>query len=316
MNIIKIKGGSLSSTELHRGERGSFIRKSVRLDENREYGFMRWYSQLKKIQRFGVKHPNLFPKILAVNHDGTSAYMDLEYLHSFKDIKTILSNENLTEDEIYDIVDSVVASLNSLHKNTYTSNPSSGALYFREEIYQKYVDALKYPVFREFVDLGHYDFNGQRVNGIEHYLSALEEYFNGVSVGECDIHGNPTLENILYSKDEKRSVFIDLYEESMIDCAELDFAQVLQCSNSYYGYINDRDVRVDGRTISDDHVIPMNFKIFNQRFKSSISADHHLIDVLEATQFIRMLPFKLASNNIDHAKYFYVYACKRFNEVL
>ena len=67
MNKIKLKGGSLSSTYLCRINGHQFVRKTINLDENREYGYVRWYSQLKKIQRFNSLLPDLFPRVLNVS---------------------------------------------------------------------------------------------------------------------------------------------------------------------------------------------------------------------------------------------------------
>jgi hypothetical protein len=39
------------------------------------------------------------------------------------------------------------------------------------------------------------------------------------------------------------------------------------------------------------------------------------INILEATQFIRMLPFKCAAGEFDKAKYFYLHACHLLNKV-
>ena len=64
MEKIKLKGGSLNNTYLIHSDNFSYIRKSVSLVENREYGFQRWYSQLKKLQRYSVLYPELFPKVL------------------------------------------------------------------------------------------------------------------------------------------------------------------------------------------------------------------------------------------------------------
>ena len=57
--------------------------------------------------------------------------------------------------------------------------------------------------------------------------------------------------------------------------------------------------------------VPEPLEYFNQLFESTIKKeDKMLIDVLEATQFIRMLPFKCAAGHVSHAKYFYLVACK------
>ena len=62
--IKQFKGGSLSSTNLIEDRGELFVRKSVSLINNREYGFQRWYSQLKKLQRYSVMFPGLFPSVL------------------------------------------------------------------------------------------------------------------------------------------------------------------------------------------------------------------------------------------------------------
>ena len=52
MKLEDLKGGSLSTTELHEIDGVRYIKKRINLVKEREYGFVRWYSQLKKIQRY------------------------------------------------------------------------------------------------------------------------------------------------------------------------------------------------------------------------------------------------------------------------
>jgi hypothetical protein len=40
-----------------------------------------------------------------------------------------------------------------------------------------------------------------------------------------------------------------------------------------------------------------------------------LVDVLEATQFIRMLPFKCAAGEFEKAQFFYVHACHLLSKI-
>ncbi len=81
--MIKLKGGSLSSTYLMENEKGKFVRKMVSMTENVEYGYMRWYSQMKKIQRYNTDFVNLYPQIIKVSCEGDQAYFDLEVLLVF-----------------------------------------------------------------------------------------------------------------------------------------------------------------------------------------------------------------------------------------
>ena len=149
-------------------------------------------------------------------------------------------------------------------------------------------------------------------------MNEIENIFNETKLStEENIHGNPTLENMLYSFEEDRVVFIDLYEESMIDSKFLDYAQVLQCSHSHYGYINDREVTVNGSSVYHNLEIPKNFDLFSFYFESKLPNNwNQFIRVLEATQFIRMLPFKCRAGEVKKAKYFYVHACHLLSRVL
>jgi hypothetical protein len=63
--------------------------------------------------------------------------------------------------------------------------------------------------------------------------------------------------------------------------------------------------------------IPKNFETFNSHFESGIadSRTKEIVDVFEATQFIRMLPFKVLAGEIDKAKFFYVHACYLLSKV-
>jgi hypothetical protein len=314
--VMHLKGGSLSNT--YRLPQYDLVCKEIVRDKNREYGFVRWYSQLKKLQRYNTIYPNLFPKVIGVNVDEEKASFKIEYMKGFRDIKTILTNDTLTDDQIFRMSQAVWKALNQLHSVTHDPIPGAGKLYFEEEVLQKLNDALKIPEFAEFYTHGTYEYNGRIVQGIGASMHDLENFFSELTlVQEENIHGNPTLENILYSFDEDRVVFIDVYDESMIDTRFLDYAQVLQCSRSHYGYINDNQIDIGEVSVTHRLQIPKNFETFNYHFESGITEPRtkEIVDVFEATQFIRMLPFKVLAGDIDKAKFFYVHACYLLSKV-
>jgi hypothetical protein len=326
MRSTKLKGGSLSSTWLF--ERRSydgpvkFVRKSVNLNEDREYGYVRWYSQMKKIQRLGALHPELFPKITKASFRDNYAYFDMEYLAGFTDIKSLLRDETLTESQIKKMHDKLWQSFDLVHDYDYTAIPSSMRLYFKEEVKQKLHDAMQNKNFADFANRNSFYYMDDEVFSMDNFIQSLSDYFSNVQLSsEENIHGNPTLENIMYSPSENRIVFIDLYEESIIDSKFLDYAQVLQCSSSGYGIINDGTVYIDGD--NEDHLYHISektasLKIFNTHFVGELErrkADMKLVRVLEATQFIRMLPFKILAGDLDKAKFFYVHACKLLQDI-
>lgn len=318
MKIIRLKGGSLSSTSLYEDGDKKFIRKSIDTKDNREYGYVRWYSQLKKLQRFGGT--GLFPKVLKVGTTDNGVYFDIEYLEGYRDIKTILTEDTMTYDVIEKINEAVWRSFDNLHRKIYLPIKGAGQLYFKEEVVQKLADTFKYGKFYNFYESGlfnTFEYNGQITHSIQNYLPELKNFFDTLNLTtEENIHGNPTLENMMYSFEEDKVMFVDPYEESCIDSRLLDYAQVLQCSRSHYGFINDRDVTIDGTSVSFHGEIPQNFKIFNTMFESKIDPqDKKIIDILEATQFIRMLPFKCAAGETDKAIFFYIHACHLLSKV-
>jgi hypothetical protein len=314
--VIPLKGGSLSRT--YRLPQYDLVGKEIVRDKNREYGFVRWYSQLKKLQRYNTQYPNLFPKVLGVNVDEEKATFKIEYMKGFRDIKNILANDTLTDEQIFRMSQAVWKGLNQLHSVTHDPIPGAGKLYFEEEVLQKLNDALAIPEFAEFYAHGTYEYDGKIVHGIGNSMMDLENFFKELKlIQEENIHGNPTLENILYSFEEDRVVFIDVYDESMIDTRFLDYAQVLQCSRSHYGFINDNKVDIGSISVTHRLQIPKNFETFNYHFESGITEPRtkEIVDVFEATQFIRMLPFKVLAGDIDKAKFFYVHACYLLSKV-
>jgi len=316
--VKKLKGGSLSSTYYIKSCEQECISKEIVRDQNREYGFVRWYSQLKKLQRYNTLYPNLFPQVINVGVDHNKAFFKIEYMKGFRDIKNILTNDTLTDEQIFRMSQAVWKGLNQLHSVTHDPIPGAGNLYFEEEVQQKITDALVVPEFAEFYSYGTYEYHDTIVQGIGASINDLENFFSELKlVQEENIHGNPTLENILYSFEEDRVVFIDVYEESMIDTRFLDYAQVLQCSRSNYGYINDNQVDIDGVSVTHRLQIPKNFETFNYHFESGITEKRtkEIVNIFEATQFIRMLPFKVLAGDIDKAKFFYIQACYLLSKV-
>ena len=146
---IPLKGGSLSKT--YRLPQYNMVSKDVKLNKEREYGFMRWYSQTKKMQRLSASHPDLFPKILDVHADDGTASLKMEWLDGYQDVKTILATKELTEEQIFKISKAIWNGFNRIHSKTYDPIPGAGNLYYIEEVCKKFDDAVAFnDEFKEF----------------------------------------------------------------------------------------------------------------------------------------------------------------------
>lgn len=317
--IVKLKGGSLNSTCLHIDGDKKFVRKLISTSADREYGYVRWYSQLKKLQRFNSFIPQHVPRVLDVGVTDDGAYFDIEYIDA-QDIKTLFKENKLTYSEIDKMHDKLWYAFDRLHWNSYEPNSQSLKLYFQEEVLQKLNDARQFPEFENFYQLDVYEHQGETVTGIKNKLEKFSKLFEEEITQEGYVHGNPTLENILYDPRSGELVFIDLYEEGIVDSRFMDYSQVMQCSNSHYGIFNDSDISVYGNKTSSNGIIPDKLTYFNELFVSRVKnhypKQYNLVRLFEATQFFRMLPFKCHAGNIDGAKFFYAHACSLVNSLL
>ena len=320
-NIVKLKGGSLNSTCLHTNESTAFVRKLISTNTDREYGYVRWYSQLKKLQRFNTMFPGLTPQVLDVGVNDAGAYFDIEYISDATDVKTLFVNNQLTGTQLSNLHTSLWNAFDRLHSVTYKHNPTSLGLYFKEEVDQKLADARKFQEFESFYQLDQYEYFGKTVPGLKENFEKFKSLFSTQIDSECYVHGNPTLENILYSPSTNKITFIDLYEEGIVDSKYADYSQVLQCSNSYYGIYNDNIKLVEGNVVQSTVAIPEELKAFNILFSTEIinrygDDKHRLVKLFEATQFFRMLPFKCHAGDFTAAKFFYAHACYLVNQLL
>ncbi len=312
-----LKGGSLNCTALRSYDDGvSVVRKSVSRNSDREYGFVRWYSQFKRLQRYDAVFPGLFPHLVEVGKDESNAFFDMEYIDGAVDVKRWLS-EPQSDTDIRSLHEGVWRAMDSMHEyTTFESYGGSLSLYFEEEVGQRLRDAMTHVPFRRFCEYDTIIINGERCESLLRNLDWLRDTFSRLRLDrECYTHGNATLENILYVPSTRRVVFIDPYEENVVDCREAEYSQILQCSNQLYGFINDRAVKVSGNEVAFEEQIPLAFHSFNTLFlselKRRLSAEGMLIvRLLEASQFTRMLPFKVLAGHMDKAMYFYGVACR------
>ena len=251
--------------------------------------------------------PDLFPNILKVgiNEEAHNAYAIYEYKKGhIPFIEFLLKNINEQKNKTSAL--KLIESINSIHSNK-KGVIINGAFeyYVKEEILR--------PI-REFSGI----FNNNKctfnkVNVLmplelkELVLNIINK-LNKESLKEsCLIHGNSTLENILIDPNNLDICFIDPYDETYFDSPLSDYSQILQCSKFYYGIRmlkNNQDKSNDFEYPNINKMV----KIFNQIIEKKIDEivnDKYLLILLTASQFTRLLPFRIKANDKKNALYFY-----------
>ena len=319
---IRLKGGSLSETTLHVPPSGMpFVRKQVSIKTNREYGFQRWYSQLKRLQRYEYMYPGRYPKILDYGCSAANAYFDMEYIEDSTNVYEFLKT-NKNTDQIGLLFDNLTGAMADIHKVSLPSFESALPLYIHEEISQRLKDCMSNSHFRLLTGHKYIYFQNLYVEGIYTRLGEYKDLFlkHYKNPSENFSHGNMTLENILYQSKTGRIVFIDPYEENVIDSKLADYSQIMQSCDALYELYNENDTTYkDNRISANVDQIPEGLILFKNIFldflKKELSSEQYVVvRLLQVSQFIRMLPFKMA---IDTSKmmFFYGLASYLFDKI-
>lgn len=318
----RLKGGSLSETVLITiPNRRPIVRKRVAADANREYGYHRWYSQLKRQQRYNALFPGLFPEILDYGLQDGWYFFDMEYVPdavTLHELLTTITDQKEIEIIFRELMQRVYW-MHSVGRVSGTSKPI--VLYFKEEVLNALKACHTSPQFQRISDSLTVWFNGlparSLVQRLPEFLAAFQEAYNAADQTQCFSHGNLTLENILIQPLTKRIVFIDVYEENVIDSALADFSQLLQSSNTCYELYNSVDVRIIQNTVTALIPRPVGLSAFNSLLVNKLCTQYptsyRAIRLFEISQFVRMLPFKKEIDP-DRMVLFYVYASFLFDE--
>ena len=323
--IQKLKGGSLAATYLIKTPHSSYVRKQIDRTIEREYGFQRWYSQLKRLQRYDTMFPDLFCKVIdyGTDDDGRLAFFDLEYYEGALNVHEHLMTCQDPE-QINEIFNLILNGMANLHSVCIPSFKNSMSLYLEEEVEQRLRDAFEDEEFREYCSSLKVVYQNKEIPS---FVSVYEQYkklsIEGYNTPiESFTHGNITLENILYLPSEQRVVFIDPYEENIIDNKYNEYSQILQSCNSHYEIYNSMSLEQEDRnnigTIKCE--VPYGISEFNNLFnvfmKNNLSDNEiRTVKAFEISQFIRMLPFKIKGDR-EKAFLFYCLASHLTNEFL
>lgn len=307
----RLKGGSLAGTYLVEDGDRLFVRKEVSLTQDREFGFQRWYSQLKRLARFETQFPGVFPRVLDVGREGDTAFFDLEYIADALTAQEYLLSSP-TAQEVAAMFDAFISTLDRMHEVEIAGGRGAMDLYIYEEVERKIALCTGHPAFEVFAGEQPLSFNRRPVVPL---LARLDEFRDlarrhATNTRECFTHGNVTLENVLYVPGQRRIVFIDPYEENIVDSMLNEYSQVLQSCNAYYEVYNAATPVVRGRDVVCPIASSDGLDAFARRFgrlmQDRLTDDDAItMRLFEVSQFMRMLPFKMA---IDPSKMALFYA--------
>jgi len=299
MEIVKeLKGGSLSKTLVIAKERNLFVRKLISRKHNREYGLVRWQSQIRKLQVLNKFLPNSISSILAICTFEDYYFYDMPYYSNSSNCSEALLHGELPEL----IAEKIIILLNKMVKINFGIARGSLAVYVSEELLTPLLLASEASKSYSFpLNSQEKSFFMAAVEDAIPKVKMLLDLVANLEVMESLTHGNLTLENILWDKNSEELIMIDPYAETYCECIIGDVSQLFQSSLSGYEFISSL---FEKQTYSiceyPLHLIPASHTHFARSLSDLLDREEWFsrinLDIFRASQFIRMFPFKLVSS--------------------
>lgn len=308
MKLIKeLKGGSLSKTAVVQNEKDFFVRKKISISMEREYGLVRWQSQIRKLQILYNNFPKNTLPIIKIGAESDFYFFDIPYLKNSDNLYEALKNG--VSPKI--ISEKIINLIKLMADNKYISNNGSLYVYILEEIKSPILKALK---VNEENKLNLNDnekklLQAKLLNSLQKIDNIANKY-KDVKLHECITHGNLTLENLLWDYSNNNIFFIDPYGETYCETILGDISQLLQSSASGYEFVSQLCDSENFNIIEyPNKKIPNFLKEFSKELilgiENEIWYSKDTLTLLHASQFTRMFPFKFVNNPRQGALFIY-----------
>lgn len=299
MRLVKeLKGGSLSRTVVMSSDRSQWVRKYIAIEQNREYGLVRWQSQLRKLQILRARFPEHVLPVLGAGVEKDFYYFDIPYVTNCQNLyEAVLSSESFKE-----IAKQLAHVIKMMADCPLEAASGSLSIYFHEELTRPLQNAQKViDTAPKFLSPEECIYFKSRFDDVLPKLDDITCSYQDHIAAESLTHGNFTLENAIWDYDNHKILMIDFYAETYCESILGDISQIFQSSRSGYEAVSEH-FRTSELSITQypHEKIPKKLIDFSQYFESLVSEeawyDSDLVNLFLASQFTRMFPFKLVNN--------------------
>jgi hydroxymethylpyrimidine pyrophosphatase-like HAD family hydrolase len=293
--IKHLKGGSFASVFLIKRNKQYIIRKYIEKTKENEIHYQTLRRQLDDLKRFDYYSPNCVPKILNVYESPDEFYFDMEYLEHYEEL--IKYSFSIIKSNLPRIIAKLKTDIYCYKKQI------DGKLwlnnFLEEKIFSKYqlienIDGI----FYRLVNNDYITINNKKMKGLRYYFKT--EYIKHYPTHVSPIHGDLTLENILYNSIDDDFKFIDQSGARYVDPYEFDVAKLLQSLLAKYGEWDKLEMlytcNEDGSFTVNEKLIDMdisNYEFMLSEFNSDITTTYKKGVFFLSMYLIRMIPFLL-----------------------
>lgn len=302
--IIRVlKGGSFATVFLIKKNNKILVRKYIEKKEETKVHYETLRRQLDELKRFDFYSSNSVPKIYDVFESEDEFYFDMEYLENFIELA------HLDFDKVKQLIPRVVKMLTEdIHCYSKSIDGIKWLSHFiTEKISSKFILLENIgPKFAELLNSKYCSINNKSVKGLRYYFESLNMHIYAPSK-VCPVHGDLTLENILYNEETDSIRLIDQSGARYMEPREFDSAKMLQSLLARYETWDSREwlVTIDsnGNIKIPEEFLNLNidsYKFMLQTFGENTDENFKKSLFFLATYFVRMIPFLLKKSE-SHA---------------
>lgn len=294
IKVLKVfKGGSFSKAFLIKKDFSLFVRKCIFKKKGEEIHYEKLKRQCDDMKRFYF-YNKLTPKILKEYDDDYHYYFDMEYLENYKTLDEFEEEKvKMALNNLLNILDNNIYCLKKRNNlDSFWNNFLEEKIYSKLKIFEK--ESL---IFNHLINSKNVLINDKEYLGLREILKNIQ-LDNPKFISP--IHGDLTLENIMYNNEEIK--IIDMDGSKYLDSPCFDLGKLFQSIVSKFKEWKDNKNLIL-------NLNPKNIKCNNDNFKYEFDNTKYLLEIFSnileinleetkkigifsmATYFIRFIPF-------------------------
>jgi hypothetical protein len=228
--ITDLSANSFAKTYLMEKNNKRFVRKHLfKTSDEKHYNVLK--RQKNDLERFNFLVDGLCPQVYGECDSGLEYYYDMEYLPAYQILSD--ADEHLTKSKALE------STLDILNTHIYSlSKPVVGTewmrIFLNDKIYPKFDNfSMLNDEFRTIIESEKLLINGKENFGLRKIFDTLS--YDKLSPANISVvHGDLTLENIMYNSETLDVKLIDMDGSRLFDAKELDLGKLSQSILSRY----------------------------------------------------------------------------------
>jgi thiamine kinase-like enzyme len=294
--VQELNGASFAKVYLVQKEDGSrFVRKYIPKGEKAmDIHVEKLKRQLEDMKRFEFMYAGIVPRILGSHESSNEFYYDIEYLENHRTLSTF--NDGTVSTIITRILGVMIENIYCFKRKIrdpckWLNDFLSSKIYPKLELVPDEYKHLIYDTIK---------INGLNYGSVDNMIYAITKDYSSVLAPkyECPIHGDFTLENIMYDSENDDFKLIDNEGSRYYDAVEMDVGKLFQSVVCKYSSWKDGcDDMVDILSLNE-YIIDDSYLLDESRMTDSIIRSFDGEWLLKGlfymtTYFIRMMPFMI-----------------------